>query len=93
MVMYQFLVAVRSDNGYASSMLMNEAGEVTSHIQGMFNRTIKLLAAGVKPVYVFDGKPPDLKGGELAKRLARRQQAEVEIYGIVYIGSNASHSG
>lgn len=31
----------------------------------MFNRTIKLLAAGVKPVYVFDGKPPDMKGGEL----------------------------
>ena len=35
---------------------------------GMFNRTIKLLAAGVKPVYVFDGKPPDMKGGELEVR-------------------------
>lgn len=58
MVMYQFLVAVRSDNGYSSAMLMNEAGEITSHIQGMFNRTIKLITAGVKPVYVFDGKPP-----------------------------------
>lgn len=79
MVMYQFLVAVRSDNGYASAMLMNEAGEITSHIQGMFNRTIKLLSAGVKPVYVFDGKPPDLKSGELAKRTARRQQAEADL--------------
>jgi flap endonuclease-1 len=58
MVMYQFLVAVRSDNGYSSAMLMNEAGEITSHIQGMFNRTIKLISAGIKPVYVFDGKPP-----------------------------------
>jgi flap endonuclease-1 len=87
MVMYQFLVAVRSDNGYSSAQLMNEAGEITSHIQGMFNRTIKLISAGIKPVYVFDGKPPglkmitiylpfdeklDLKGGELAKRMARR---------------------
>ena len=80
MVMYQFLVAVRSDNsGYASAMLMNEAGEITSHIQGMFNRTIKLLSAGVKPVFVFDGKPPDLKSGELAKRTARRQQAEADL--------------
>jgi flap endonuclease-1 len=86
MVMYQFLVAVRSDNGYSSAMLMNEAGEITSHIQGMFNRTIKLITAGIKPVFVFDGKPPgkqllcsfldslivDMKGGELAKRMARR---------------------
>lgn len=80
MAMYQFLVAVRTaGNAYGNAQLTNEAGEVTSHIQGMFNRTIKLLAAGVKPVYVFDGKPPDMKSGELEKRLARRQLAEAEL--------------
>ena len=26
--------------------------------------------------YVFDGKPPQMKGGELAKRTARRAEAE-----------------
>lgn len=46
-------------------MLTNEAGEVTSHIQGMFNRTIRMLSKGVKPCYIFDGKPPQLKGGEV----------------------------
>lgn len=35
------------------------------HPQGMFNRTIRMLASGVKPVFVFDGKPPTLKGGEV----------------------------
>ena len=35
----------------------------SSHLQGMFNRTIKLLEHGVKPVYVFDGKPPEMKSG------------------------------
>lgn len=55
------------------------AGEVTSHIQGMFNRTIKFLCAGVKPVYIFDGKPPDFKSGELAKRLAKREKAEADL--------------
>lgn len=85
MAMYQFLIAVRSGppSGGGSynhySMLTNEAGEVTSHIQGMFNRTIKLMSNGIKPVFVFDGKPPVLKGGELAKRLARRQQAEADL--------------
>lgn len=81
MAMYQFLIAVRSSGpgGGAASVLMNEAGEVTSHIQGMFNRTIKLMSSGIKPVYVFDGKPPPLKGGELAKRLARRARAEADL--------------
>ena len=60
-------------------MLTNEAGDVTSHIQGMFNRTIKMITSGVKPVYIFDGKPPLLKGGELEKRLAKRALAEANI--------------
>ncbi|KAF2324090.1 hypothetical protein GH714_006568 [Hevea brasiliensis] len=34
-----------------TEMLTNEAGEVTSHLQGMFTRTIRLLEAGIKPVY------------------------------------------
>ncbi|KAL3749868.1 hypothetical protein ACJRO7_010917 [Eucalyptus globulus] len=51
-----------------TQMLTNEAGEVTSHLQGMLYRTIRLLEAGIEPVYVFDGRPPDLKKQELAKR-------------------------
>lgn len=81
MAMYQFLVAVRSgpEGGYGNTMLTNEAGEVTSHIQGMFNRTIKMMTSGIKPVYVFDGKPPQMKSGELAKRLAKRAKAEADL--------------
>ena len=83
MAIYQFLIAVRSmgNNGNpgAAAMLTNEAGEVTSHIQGMFNRTIKMMEAGSKPVYVFDGKPPDMKGGTLLKRSENRAKAEAEL--------------
>ena len=83
MAMYQFLVAVRSsgtgNGGYAAAQLMNEAGEVTSHIQGMFNRTIKMMSCGIKPVYVFDGKPPQMKSGELALRMAKRAKAELDL--------------
>ncbi|XP_039146775.1 flap endonuclease 1-like [Dioscorea cayenensis subsp. rotundata] len=59
--------------------LTNKAGEVTSHLQGMFNRTIRLLEAGIKPVYVFDGQPPDLKKQELAKRYSKREDASKEL--------------
>jgi len=36
-----------------------------SHLQGMMSRTIRLLEAGVKPVFVFDGKPPAMKEEEV----------------------------
>uniref|UniRef100_A0A671NP84 Flap endonuclease 1 n=1 Tax=Sinocyclocheilus anshuiensis TaxID=1608454 RepID=A0A671NP84_9TELE len=64
MCIYQFLIAVRQDG----NVLQNEDGETTSHLMGMFYRTIRMLEGGIKPVYVFDGKPPQLKSGELEKR-------------------------
>ena len=64
-----------SDGAGASTQLTNEAGEVTSHLQGMWYRTLKFVDAGIKPVYVFDGKPPTLKGGQLAKRKDAKEAA------------------
>uniref|UniRef100_A0AAY4BCY5 XPG N-terminal domain-containing protein n=1 Tax=Denticeps clupeoides TaxID=299321 RepID=A0AAY4BCY5_9TELE len=61
MCIYQFLIAVRQDG----NVLQNEDGETTSHLMGMFYRTIRMLESGIKPVYVFDGKPPQLKSGEV----------------------------
>ena len=34
---------------------------------------------GIKPVYVFDGKPPTLKAGELQKRTEKRAEAEAAL--------------
>lgn len=73
MSIYQFLVAVRT----GSDNLTNDAGEITSHLNGLFYRTVRLLELGVKPAYVFDGKPPPMKGGELAKR-AEIKAANIE---------------
>lgn len=56
--------------------LTNADGETTSHIQGIFNRTIRLISEGIRPVYVFDGKPPQFKSGELMKRREKRVKAE-----------------
>jgi len=72
MSLYQFLIAVRPDN---VSSLTDESGETTSHIQGMFHRTIRMMKHGIKPVFVFDGKPPELKYKELKKRKEKREEA------------------
>ncbi|ODV91176.1 hypothetical protein CANCADRAFT_57501 [Tortispora caseinolytica NRRL Y-17796] len=73
MSLYQFLINVRQQDG---SQLTNEAGETTSHLVGLFSRTVRMVSNGLKPLYVFDGKPPVLKSQELGKRLAKRQEAE-----------------
>lgn len=48
---------------------------MTNHLQGIFYRTIKMLEKGIKPVFVFDGKPPELKSLELEKRRENAAQA------------------
>lgn len=72
MSIYSFLVAVRSDG----QQLMSDTGETTSHIMGMFYRTLRIIDNGIKPLYVFDGAPPKLKSGELAKRFQRKSEAQ-----------------
>lgn len=66
MSMYQFLIAVRQKDG---ELLTNDAGETTSHLMGFFYRTIRIVEHGLKPAYVFDGKPPDLKKGVVSLSL------------------------
>eukprot|EP00922_Rhytidocystis_sp_ex-Travisia-forbesii_P063404 GHVS01094339.1.p1 GENE.GHVS01094339.1~~GHVS01094339.1.p1 ORF type:complete len:448 (+),score=74.87 GHVS01094339.1:81-1424(+) len=77
MSLYQFMIAIRDTESHGT--LTNEQGETTSHITGFLARAVRLLEYGIKPVYVFDGKPPILKGGELAKRKDKRDQAEKEL--------------
>ncbi|XP_038077643.1 flap endonuclease 1-like [Patiria miniata] len=86
MCIYQFLIAVRQDG----SQLTNDEGETTSHLMGMFYRTIRMVENGIKPVYVFDGKPPDLKSGELTKRKERRSEAEKELEKAKELGDSAN---
>jgi flap endonuclease-1 len=79
--LYQYFVMIRTtgnSNGL-NSMLMSNDGRVTSHIQGFFNRTIKLLEMGIRPIYIFDGKPPELKIHELQKRKKTKDKAKGEI--------------
>eukprot|EP00924_Labyrinthula_sp_SR-Ha-C_P011641 snap_masked-scaffold_17-processed-gene-4.15-mRNA-1 protein AED:0.01 eAED:0.01 QI:0/-1/0/1/-1/1/1/0/384 len=79
MQLYQFMSMVRIQSNAGSQLLSNSAGEVTSHILGFFHRTISLMEKGIKPVFVFDGKPPQLKSLELSKRKEIKKDALEEI--------------
>ncbi|KAI9499913.1 Elongation of fatty acids protein 2 [Coemansia spiralis] len=70
--LYQFLIAVRSEG----QNLTTSDGSTTSHLVGLLYRTSNMIESGLKPVYVFDGKPPVMKGYELNKRREKREKAE-----------------
>jgi flap endonuclease-1 len=74
--LYQFLSIVRLRDG---SQLMDSHGHVTSHLSGIVFRTTRFIADfGIRPIFVFDGKPPDLKAAEIEKRREARKQALAE---------------
>jgi len=70
-LMYQVVIAIRN----SGSDLTNNKGEVTSHILGLFNKTLLFLEKGIIPVFVFDGKPPQLKQKILDTRKLIRKKA------------------
>jgi len=86
MCLYQFMISIRESSSGSYGNLTNEEGQVTSHIIGMLSRTVKMMENGIKPVYVFDGKPPELKLGELAMRREKRKDAEEKLAVAVETG-------
>jgi len=57
--LYQFLSIIRDRE--TGEPLKDSKGRITSHLSGLFYRTINLMEKGIKPVYVFDGTPPNFK--------------------------------
>ena len=72
---YQFLAIIRGPDG---SHLSDASGRVTSHLSGLFYRNINFLSIGIKPVYVFDGKPPSLKSAEIERRRQIKKDATIK---------------
>ena len=73
--LYQFLSIIRQPDGQP---LMDSKGNVTSHLSGLFYRTINLLEVGAKPVFVFDGKAPLEKASVQISREEIREEARVK---------------
>lgn len=74
--LYQFLSTIRQRDGRP---LTDEHGNVTSHLSGILYRNASMVEKGIKPIYVFDGKAPELKSETQAKRREIRDEAE-QIY-------------
>lgn len=71
--LYQFLASIRQEDGQP---LMDFNGRITAHLSGLFYRTARLIENGIKPVYVFDGKPPTFKKRTVQERARNKREAE-----------------
>ncbi|MEM3143481.1 MAG: flap endonuclease-1 [Candidatus Nitrosotenuis sp.] len=72
---YQFLSIIRGPDG---SLLSDSKGRVTSHLSGLFYRNVNFLSLGIKPIYIFDGRPPSLKAAEIEKRKQTKKEATIK---------------
>ena len=83
---YQFIASIRGSDG---QQLYDAKGDVTSHLSGLFFRNVSFLSLGIKPVYVFDGKPPSLKFAEIERRKQIKKNATVKYERAVKEGNMA----
>ncbi|RMW33790.1 MAG: flap endonuclease-1 [Candidatus Nitrosomarinus sp.] len=72
---YQFLASIRGPDGL---QLTDSEGRITSHLSGLLYRNVNFLSLGIKPVYVFDGKPPSLKTAEIERRKQIKKDATIK---------------
>lgn len=70
-LLYQVVIAIRN----SGADMFNNQGEISSHILGLFNKTINLLKMNITPIYVFDGKPPVFKLQTINNRKEIKQKA------------------
>jgi flap endonuclease-1 len=83
-VLHQFLALIRGRDG---SLLTDSDGRVTSHLVGLAFRTTRLIADyGMRLVFVFDGRPPELKRAEVESRREAREKSEEEYRAAVAVG-------
>ncbi len=74
--LYQFLAIIRGKNG---ELLKDYQGNITSHLSGLFYRTINFLEGNIFPIYVFDGIPSSLKLKVIKERKERKLEAKAKM--------------
>src|SRR5579872_1195379 len=69
-LMYRAELAIKG-SGFE---MRNDSGEITSHLYVIFFNTIKMLQNNILPIYIFDGKPNELKNKLLEEREIKKEK-------------------
>ena len=81
--LHQFLYASSAQATTVS--YLNEGSK--AHLNGTFYRTIRMVHNKILPIYVFDGKAPDMKLKEIQKRGQRRVELQTSLQKAIEDGN------
>ncbi len=71
--LYKSLTNIRSNGDY----IRNKNGDIISHIIGILNKTILYKSFNIRPIYIFDGKPPAEKKEVLIERNKKAKEQKI----------------
>jgi len=71
---YAFLSIIR--DRMTGEPLRDSKGNITSHLSGLLYRNTNLIENGIKPIWVFDGEPPEFKKKTIESRAAAKEEAK-----------------
>lgn len=72
---YKFVIAIRG----TGKDLVTDDGKLVSHIYGIWSKILNNLKNGIESVWIFDGKPPDLKLDVIKKRKHKKNIAKEQL--------------
>lgn len=70
LILYQFLIAIKSKHDF-----INSNGKDTTHIHAILTKVLVYIKKKFYPIFVFDGKPPEIKMKTLQYRNQLKKKA------------------
>ena len=73
--LYQYACAIKN----SVDDIYNIDGEIITHIHAIITKTLSLIKKKIKPIFVFDGKAPQMKSNTLNERYIKKKTAQKSI--------------
>ena len=71
LVIYQNLLNIGN-----RPLFKNSNGKITNHISGLFYKIVNYLSLDIELIFIFDGKPPDVKSDTIKDRRNKANDAK-----------------
>jgi flap endonuclease-1 len=62
-----------------TNSMTTKNGKITAHIRIIFTQLLKFMRMGIKQIWIFDGKPPEIKNPELERRTELKEKAKKDM--------------
>jgi len=92
MIIYQSVIATRFSAQIPANSFSDDSGITSAHIVGLLNKNAQFLDMDIRPIWVFDGKVPELKGALSVERRESRAK-NTDGQGLVYHPTSSDSEG